>query len=90
MDYTFDLSRYSAGVVVGMRHRSKAPAPTTAWSCRARDNKHALELATEAAMSDWPLPGRRARNDFVVVFVDAEDEACSSSHFDATLRSAPL
>jgi hypothetical protein len=67
--YVFDLSDFERGRFCATRFKHLSLRPRGAWSCQARDDQHALELARRAALVEWARPTTRRPEDFSVKFV---------------------
>jgi hypothetical protein len=65
----FDLSDFERGRFCATRFKHLSLRPRGAWSCLARDDQHALELARRAALGEWAQPTARRPEDFSVKFV---------------------
>lgn len=71
--YAFEFLDFEAGRLAAVRLSDEQAAPLRRdWGCVARDDRHALELATRAAAEEWPTPATRGRFDFIVSFASRE------------------
>jgi hypothetical protein len=68
--YRFDLREFEGGRFIATRVAQLAKRPPHTWVCLARDDEHALVLAKQAALVEWPQPTTRLPEDFTVDFVD--------------------
>ncbi len=67
--YVFNLSDFERGRFRATRFTHLSLRPRGAWSCQARDDQHALELARRAALVEWAQPETRRPEDFSVQFI---------------------
>lgn len=67
--YVFDLTEFERGRFRATRFTHLSLRPRGAWTCQARDDQHALELARRAALVEWAQPTTRRPEDFSVQFI---------------------
>jgi hypothetical protein len=70
--YEIEFGDFESGHFIATRSLH-APEPRRGvWSCIARSDEQALELAKDAALLEWPRPATREVRDFIVTFAELE------------------